>query len=273
VALIIAGSGPTDRNGNSVGAPGTNDAYRMLAEALAQRGIASVRYDKRGVAASGAAAGSETELRFETYVQDAAAWLRLLRMDPRFSAVSVIGHSEGSLVGMLAAREAGADAFISLAGIARRASDILRDQLRPSLPPALLQANEQILQRLERGEQTDSVPTELAALYRPSVQPYVISWFRYVPGEEIARLSIPTLIVQGSTDIQVGVAEAEELARRSPSARLEIVEGMNHVLKRVSGGLAEQRPAYFDPSLPIMEELVEVTAGFILRVEESRAAR
>ena len=273
VALIIAGSGPTDRDGNTAGMPGRNDAYRMLAEALARRGIATVRFDKRGIAASGGAAPSEAELRFETYVEDAAGWLRMLRQDPRFSTVTVIGHSEGSLVGMLAAREAAADAFVSIAGIARRASDILRDQLRSRLPAELSARNERILQALERGETVDTVPPELATLYRPSVQPYVISWFRYLPADEIARLSVPTLVVQGTTDVQVGVAEAEELARRSSSARLEIIEGMNHVLKRVSGGLAEQQPSYFDPALPIVPELVDAVASFIEGVAPARAAR
>lgn len=263
VALIIAGSGPTDRNGNILGAPGSNDAYRMLAAALAERGIATVRYDKRGIGASASAARAEAELRFEHYVEDAAGWLRKLQEDSRFSSVTAIGHSEGSLIGMIAARQADADAFASVAGIARRASDVLRDQLRPNLPPELSARNEQILQRLERGETVDSVPPELFALYRPSVQPYVISWFRYLPAEEIARLEMPVLIVQGTTDVQVAVTEAEELARRRPDADLEIIEGMNHVLKRVSGGVAEQQPSYFDPSLPVVEELVEVVAQFI----------
>lgn len=267
VALIIAGSGPTDRNGNLMGLPGSNDSYRMLAEALAERGIATVRYDKRGIAGSAAAAPSEAELRFDTYVEDAASWIALLGADSRFSSVVPIGHSEGSLVGMIAAREGGAAGFVSLAGIARRASDVLRDQLRRSLPAPLLARSEEILQRLEQGEQVDSVPPELAALYRPSVQPYLISWFRYVPGDEIGRLNIPTLIVQGTTDVQVGVAEAQELARHGADARLEIIEGMNHVLKRVSGGLAEQQPSYYDPTLPVVEEMVDLIAEFMERVD------
>ena len=263
VALIIAGSGPTDRNGNIGGMPGANDSYRMLARALAERGIASVRYDKRGIAASGAAATSEADLRFETYVEDAAGWIRLLREDPRFSTVAVVGHSEGSLIGMLAARQAGADAFVSLAGVGRPAAEVLRDQLRSALPPALREESERILTGLERGEQTAAVPSELGALYRPSVQPYLISWFRYDPAAELARLAIPALVVQGTTDVQVAVSDAEALARSRDGVRLEIIEGMNHVLKRVAGDRAAQQPSYFDPSLPLVPELVEAVAGFI----------
>jgi pimeloyl-ACP methyl ester carboxylesterase len=267
VALIIAGSGPTDRNGNIGGMPGANDSYRMLARALAERGIASVRYDKRGIAASGAAATSEAELRFETYVEDAAGWIRLLREDPRFSTVTVVGHSEGSLIGMLAARQAGADGFVSLAGVARPAAEVLRDQLRPALPPALWEESERILAGLERGEQTPTVPAELVALYRPSVQPYLISWFRYHPADEIARLTIPALVVQGTTDVQVGVAEAEALARGREGARLVIIEGMNHVLKRVSGDRVAQQPSYFDPSLPLVPEVVEAVGAFVRELQ------
>src|SRR5262249_19557543 len=125
VVLIIAGSGPTDRNGNSPALPGRNNSYKMLAEALAADGVASVRYDKRGIAESKAAAAREADLRFEMYVDDAAAWVNQLRADPRFSRVIVAGHSEGSLIGMLAAANAKADAFVSIAGVARRASDVV----------------------------------------------------------------------------------------------------------------------------------------------------
>lgn len=262
VAMIIAGSGPTTRDGNVQGMPG-NDAYRQLAEALAERGIASVRYDKRGIGESAPAAPSEADLRFEHYVDDAADWIRMLADDSRFSQVTVIGHSEGSLIGMIAAREAGADAFVSIAGVARKASDILRDQLRPSLPAALMEQSDEILRELDAGETVEGVPGELFALFRPSVQPYLISWFRYEPTADIAQLDIPVLIVHGTTDVQVPVAEAEALAEAAKNARVQIIEGMNHVLKPVSGSVAEQQSSYFDPALPVAPELVTAVADFV----------
>lgn len=260
VALIIAGSGPTDRNGNSPLLPGANNSLKLLAEGLAEHGVASLRYDKRGVARSASAGPEEAEMRFDTFVEDAAAWLRQLKADPRFSSVTVAGHSEGSLIGMLAAPQARADAFVSIAGIARRASDVLRDQLRPQLPPDLWQESERILGELEAGRTTDSVPAALFALYRPSVQPYLISWFRHVPIEEIVRLEVPVLIAQGTTDIQVTVAEAEALKQARADAELLIIEGMNHVLKTVSPDLAAQHASYSDPGLPVAPVLVERTA-------------
>jgi alpha-beta hydrolase superfamily lysophospholipase len=204
----------------------------MLAEALAAEGIASVRYDKRGIAASVIKDLKEVDMRFEDLVVDAAAWITQLRNDARFASVTVVGHSEGSLVGMLAARTARADAFISLAGIARRASDVIRDQLKAQpLSAELASTSETILQALEAGQTTPTVPPVLAALYRPSVQPYLISLFAYKPSLEIAALRVPTLLVQGTTDIQVPVAEADALKAARPEATLRVIEGMNHVLK------------------------------------------
>jgi hypothetical protein len=265
VALIIAGSGPTDRDGNSAALAGKNNSYKLLAEALAAGGIATVRYDKRGIAASAIAGLKEIDLRFETYVEDAAAWVMRLRNDARFQSVTVIGHSEGSLIGMLAARAARADAVVSISGVARRAPDVLRDQLRPQLssPPALWESSESILASLEAGRTVESVPPVLAALYRPSVQPYLISWFRYVPSAEIARLTAPTMIVQGTTDIQVGVAEANALKAARPDASLRIVEGMNHVLKVVDADRAKQIASYTDPALPLAPGLAPAIAAWI----------
>lgn len=262
-AVIIAGSGPTDRDGNSAILGGANNSLKLLAEGLAERGIASVRFDKRGVAASAAAGPSEAELRFDTYVDDAAAWFEHLESDPRLDAVAFIGHSEGSAIGMIAASRVDAEAFVSIAGIARGAAEVLRDQLRPQLTPELWEESERILAELEAGRTVDSVPPQLYVLYRPSVQPYLVSWLRYVPAAEIAKLDAAVLIVQGTNDIQVGLAEAEALHAAHPGAELLVVEGMNHVLKLVPADPAAQQASYTDPSLPVAPELVERTAAHI----------
>jgi pimeloyl-ACP methyl ester carboxylesterase len=263
VALIIAGSGPTDRNGNSRALPGANNSLMLLAQALGDAGFASVRYDKRGIAGSLAAAPSESTLRFDTYVDDAAGWIARLRGDPRFSSVIVIGHSEGSLIGMVAAQKAGANAFVSLAGVARVASDVLRTQMAGKLPPELAAQNEAILSALEHGQTAATVPKELAGLYRDSVQPYLVSWFRYVPSERIGALGVPVLIVQGTTDIQVAVSEAEALKKARPQAQLAIIPGMNHVLKLVDAGMPAQLASYSDPALPIAPALMAVLIDFL----------
>ena len=267
VVLIIAGSGPTDRDGNSALLPGRNDSLKMLAVALAEEGIASVRYDKRGVAASLPAGPTESELRFETYVDDAAAWIGKLKTDPRFGSVAVIGHSEGSLIGMLAAQQAGAAAFISIAGIADGPSAVLRKQLAGKLPPELDKESERILASLEKGMPVEQVPPALMTLYRPSVQPYMISWFKYLPSERIAALTMPVLIVQGNTDIQVAVAQANGLHRARPDATLAIIPGMNHVFKHVRADPALQAAAYSDPALPVSPLLVKAVSDFLRKMD------
>ncbi|MBV8196744.1 MAG: alpha/beta fold hydrolase [Candidatus Eremiobacteraeota bacterium] len=150
VVLIIAGSGPTDRNGNS-GLGLRSNCYAQLAAALARRGVASVRYDKRGIGASSAAASSEKDLRFETYIEDARAWLTLVHGDSRFSKIVVAGHSEGSLIGMVAALHGPAGAFVSLEGAGRPAATILREQLKRNLSPEQYQQSDAIISKLEQG--------------------------------------------------------------------------------------------------------------------------
>lgn len=263
VALIIAGSGPTDRDGNSSLIPGRNDSLKLLAAALADAGIATVRYDKRGIGASHAAGPAESALRFETFVDDATAWIAKLKTDPRFASVAVIGHSEGSLIGMLAAQQADAAAFVSIAGIADGASMLLRKQLAGKLPPELDKESERILAALESGVVVDPVSPALAALYRPSVQPYLISWFKYVPAQRIASLTMPVLIVQGNTDIQVEMVQATRLHAAREGAKLAIIPGMNHVLKHVRAEPELQLASYGDPALPVSPQLVKAIADFL----------
>ncbi len=193
VALIIAGSGPTDRDGNNPAM--NNNSLKMLAEALSKNGIATLRYDKRGIGKSQKAGQKEDELRFEHYISDAEAWAELLKNDKRFDRVIIIGHSEGSLIGMIAAQENGIDKFISIAGPGFSADKSLIEQLK-SQPPEVLNIALPIIYKLRQGETVDDVNPLLYSLFRPSVQPYMVSWFKYDPAEEIAKLKIPVLIIQ-----------------------------------------------------------------------------
>jgi len=267
VALIIAGSGPTDRDGNSAMLAGKNNSLKMLAQSLASANIASLRFDKRGIASSTAAGPKEADLRFENYVDDAVAWVEQLRHDKRFSTVTIIGHSEGALIGAIATARAHPNAFISVAGVGRSAGLVLREQINGKLPAPLFQANEKILRELEAGRTTEDVPPALKSLYRASVQPYLISWFKYNPMEIVASIKEPILICQGTTDIQVAVEEAEALKKAAPTAKLVIIEGMNHVLKSVAADPAKQTASYTDPALPINAELMKNIIEFVLRAK------
>jgi pimeloyl-ACP methyl ester carboxylesterase len=264
VVLLIAGSGPTDRDGNGPGF--TPASLRQLAESLATRGIATLRYDKRGIAGSASAMGSESDLRFEMYADDAAGWIGLLKADRRFSRVIVAGHSEGALLGLLALRRSKAAGYISLEGPARPANEVLHDQLARQLTPALLSQSDTILARLTRGESIDSTPPVLAALFRPSVQPYLISWFKYSAATELAQLDIPCLIVQGTHDVQVDTTEADLLHRANPRCTMARIEGMNHVLKMTPADMASQMPSYRGPDAPLSGELVQAVTAFVTAV-------
>jgi pimeloyl-ACP methyl ester carboxylesterase len=253
VVLFVAGSGPTDRDGNQPRL--VNDSLKQLAAALASQGIASLRYDKRGVGASRSAGREEKDLRFEHYVDDAAAWLEWLKADPRFSLVGLVGHSEGAHIGALAAARAGVGAYVSIAGLGRKPAEVLRTQLRPKLPEPFWKESERILAALERGETVADVPKELMILYRPSVQPYLISWFRQSPTEAVAKLDVPVLVVQGTADVQVALPEAEKLHAAARNGTLLVVPDMSHAMKRATADPATSMKGLTDPAMPIVPEL------------------
>lgn len=262
VVLMISGSGPTDRDGNSTALAGDNNSLRYLAEALREAGIASLRFDKRLVGESRSTALTEADLRFDTYVEDAVAWAEHLTEKvpvPLF----ILGHSEGALIATLSAQRVEPEGCIVVAGPGRRASDLISGQLQDKLPPALLTRSESILDSLDAGLTVASPPPVLNSLFRPSVQPYLISWFRYDPAEELAKLEMPVLLIYGTTDLQVPVPEGELLRAARPETELVVVTGMNHVLKMVDGSLGEQMPSYSDPELPVSQELIDAVIGFI----------
>ncbi len=247
------------------------NSLKMMAEAFAANGIASLRYDKRGIGESSKAMGSEADLRFDDYVNDAILWSKHLRADKRFSTLTIAGHSEGSLIGMIAAEGKNADGYVSLAGIGRPAGQVILDQVRPQLPPELMKSTEEIVAILTAGKTAESVPPVLNALFRPSVQPYIISWFRFDPSREIAKLTIPILIAQGTADIQVSVGDAKLLAKASPSATILLVEGMNHILKQVPNDKDKQIASYSDPSLQVAPQLITETVRFVKKVKRQKA--
>ncbi|AQW67831.1 MULTISPECIES: alpha/beta hydrolase [Pseudomonas] len=262
VVLIIAGSGPTDRDGNNP-AGGRVDNLKRLALLLANANIASVRYDKRGVAASQPATPDERDLSVERYVADVVAWGHKLKADPRFGSLILIGHSEGALIASLAAEQAGASAVVSLAGSGRPMAEVVREQLAERLPPAQLARGSALLDRLEAGQTSLDVPAPLRQVFRPSVQPYLITLFRQDPAAAFARLPMPALIVQGRNDVQVDVADAQKLKDAKPDAHLVLIEGMNHMLRISPKDMSEQRESYQNPQLPLARELGEQIVTFI----------
>jgi pimeloyl-ACP methyl ester carboxylesterase len=263
LVIIIAGSGPTDRDCNSPLGVKSN-AYKMLAEGLAKNPISSLRFDKRGIGKSAAAMTGEINLRFDTYINDVIDWVTYLKQDKRFSEIIILGHSEGSLIGMVAARKADVSKFISVAGLSRPADEIIKEQLKnQNLSQQLIDESDNILDSLKAGRTVSKVNLMLLSFYRPSVQPYMISWLKYNPSEEIKKLTIPVLIVQGTTDIQVPADEARLLSLAKPDARLLIIENMNHVLKEAGTDRQKNLATYTNPDLPLKPELLQGIVDFI----------
>lgn len=266
IVLIIAGSGPTDRDCNSPMGIQTN-AYKMLAVDLAKNGISSLRFDKRGVGKSKQAMTTESELRFETYINDVVAWISLLKTDKQFSSIIILGHSEGSLIGMVAAEQTNVAGFISISGVGRSADKVLQEQLKTKLPPQLLDESNKILDSLKIGKTVSNVNPNLVALYRPSVQPYMISWIKYDPAKEISKLKMPVLIIQGSTDLQVTIDDAKLLSISKPDSKLIIIDNMNHVLKESDSDIQKNMATYRNLDLPLKAELTTDIVNFIKAIK------
>ncbi|MBL4668741.1 MAG: alpha/beta hydrolase [Flavobacteriales bacterium] len=262
VVLIIGGSGPTDRDGNSAGGTGKNNSLKYLAENLAKEGVASLRIDKRGVAKSLSAAAKEEDLRFDTYINDVIDWGFQLLNDTRFKKLVVAGHSEGSLIGMVACQELDAAGYISLAGTGFSIDEIITKQMEAQSDSVKTEMAV-IFKELNNGKIVKNVSVELLSLFRPSIQPYFISWLKYDPAVEIAKLNIPVLIINGTTDIQVGVDNAEKLHEVSPTSELIIIEGMNHIFKEAPTDRDENIATYSDPKLKNVPQLNEAVVKFV----------
>jgi pimeloyl-ACP methyl ester carboxylesterase len=270
VVLIIAGSGPTDRDGNQVFM--NNNSLKYLAEGLSDMGVASLRYDKRGIGASRLAGGKEEEFTIDVFIDDAVLWIKTLQADSSFSSVFVAGHSEGSLIGMVACNKIqGVSGLISIAGAGRSADLILKEQLA-SQPDIIKDYSYGIIDRLKSADTVSNISPLLMSLFRPSVQPYLISWFKYDPASEVAKISVPTLILQGTTDIQVSVSDANLLKEASPSAELAILEGMDHILKASKNADSNEqfKNSYANPDTRIMLEPVTKIVDFIKRVNANK---
>ena len=251
VVFIHPGSGPTTRDGNSVGMAGRNDALRQLAESLATHGIASVRIDKRGIGASRAALTVRPDsVTIDLFIDDARAWLGHLAADRRFSAVHALGHSEGALVVARAARDVGVARVILVAGPGEPLGRTLRAQLGDParLPPAAYPAADSAIRALETGAPLPTLPPVLRALFAPVNERFLRSIVARDPRTDVAALRVPVLIVQGTTDLQVGAADARALAAANPGrTTLVLVDGVNHVLKRVGGTMPQQFGSYLRP--------------------------
>jgi len=266
VVLIIPGSGPIDRDGNSpagvLAAP-----YRLLAEGLVARGVTTVRIDKRGFAGSAAATPDGNAVTIPDYVTDVNAWIAVIRQGTHASCVWLLGHSEGGLVALAAARNSRVCGLILVSAAGRPMGELLREQLKgnPANAPLLDQALPAI-DSLEAGKKVDAatMPAPLLRLFNPRVQGFLISVFSYDPAQLIAGYPKPVLIVQGLRDIQVREADAQLLKKADPAATLVLLPDVNHVLKSVtSEDVRANIATYGNSALPLAPGVVEAISNFL----------
>ena len=272
--LIVAGSGPTDRNGNS-GAGLNTYSYKMLGETLAHSGYAVMRYDKRGIGGSPIPAEDILSLVFENYIDDARACAKFLRAEG-FERVIVAGHSEGGLIALqLAAEEACClDGVVLLCAPGYNMAEILNFQLSQQLVPAymgLMVKSTAIINSLKAGKVVaqEDIPAELMSLFHPTVQPFIISNMRYEPTELAAKCRVPMFIVSGGRDTQVSVSNGERLHGANPAAEHRMFENMTHVLKDAdtSDRMMQVMSIYTNANLAITEALAPAIVEFINNIK------
>ncbi len=261
LVILIAGSGPTDRNGNQKDV--MNNSHKFLAENLATNKIATFTYDKRMFAQYKLGTLDEKTLRFDDFINDAKDVIMYFKSQKKYSKIIVAGHSEGSLVGMVAANGV-ADVFISLEGAGRPINLVVSEQIAKQAPTLVEECNKS-LNLLKEGKTFENKNPMLASLFRESVQPYLISWIKYNPENEIKKLTIPILIINGTKDIQTTENEAYLLKEANPKAQIKIIENMNHIFKEIKED-SENMKSYNNPDLPIIPQLINEITDFVNKI-------
>ena len=259
LVLLISGSGPTDRDGNQKNL--INNSLKYLCEGLAQNDIAVFSYDKRIISQMKTGTVNEATLTFDDFITDATSVLLFFKNQKKYNKIIIAGHSEGSLIGIIAAKDK-ADGFISLAGAGRTIDAVLVEQITKQAP-FLKEETQKNLDILKSGKTFELKNPMLASIFRESIQPYMISWMKYDPQIEIAKLEMPIVIINGTKDKQVSVQEAELLKKAKPKAELVLIENMNHVFKEIKGDDAENMKSYTNADLPIVPKLTSAITAFV----------
>lgn len=257
LAIIIAGSGPTDRNCNSSLGLNTN-AYKMLAKSLAENEISSFRYDKRGIGKSSRV--KEGNLDFHSFVSDLEQIIQ--NFNSSFEEIYLIGHSEGALISTLALENSEkVKSLILISGSSLAFDEILIEQIEKY--PKLVPLVKQHIKEIKTGSELSNVNPLLASMFRPSIVPFLKSAFVIDPLFEISKIDKPILIIGGSCDMQVPVYHSEELSKYNSKAKLVIIKGMGHLMKRLDEDCLNASNAYLDKSLPLNKILEESISSFI----------
>jgi hypothetical protein len=236
--VLVPGSGPIERDGIVAGIP----LFAQLAGDLAERGFVVLRYDKRGVGQSGGRLETVTLKDYADDVVAAVKWLEK-RKDVDKRRVSVVGHSEGGAVSMLAAaREKKISALTLMSAMGTRGVDLILEQQQYSLDllktpeterASKVELQKKVLDAVMTGEGFEALPPEIRGRVD---SPWFRSLLLFDPSETMARIKQPVLVVHGELDKQVPPHHAKlliELAnarKKAPPATLALLPGLNHLL-------------------------------------------
>lgn len=259
LVIIIPGSGPIDRDGNQN--LQKSNSIKKLAEGLSSKGLATFRYDKR-VVKQIRTGNIDPNTKFDDFVIDGVDIVRYFSDSNEFDKIYIIGHSQGSLVGMLTAKKAAVSGFISLAGAGNSIDTVIVDQIK-QMAPGLAETSSSIFARIAEGEVVEDFPPALASIFNRELQPFIANWMQYNPKDIISSLEIPVLIVNGTKDLQVSLEEATLLHEANKNSQLEVIENMNHILVTIEGDQLENSKSYNEPKRPLSSSLIGTLVNFI----------
>ncbi len=257
--IYIPGSGNPYRNGNQPQFGVNSNYIKQFAEAMTNKNIAFYRFDKRNVTKSNIKHILKS-YEFNDLVNDVRAIVNTFKDDKRFSSINLIGHSQGSLVAMMAATEH-VNKYISLAGIGESVDKTMIRQYNAQSPELAKIVEAHINELTNTGTIEEINPMLMALFAKPNHQ-FLGSYLKLDPTEEITKLNIPILIINGTKDIQVQVKDAEDLHKACPKSELVIIENMNHVLKIIEKD-EDNMASYMSPDFKLSGKLVVVVETFI----------
>lgn len=264
LVILIAGSGPTNRDGNST--VGKNNSLKLLAQHLAEQGIASFRYDKRIFKLMRDNRLDQSKLRFDDFVDDATDVVNYFKLYNKeeygYEKFVLIGHSQGALVAQLASLKTAVTGLVLVCGSSRPIKDILVEQVSKQAP-FLVNDLKTSLDSIAKVGYVNKVNPLLRTLLYKDVQPFLQSWMQYDPTEIAKQIIEPTLAIGGTTDIQVPAEESKVLAKHLQNGDYAIIENMNHVLKEVEDLGLENQKSYTDPNFPMSTEFKSKVSTFI----------
>jgi alpha-beta hydrolase superfamily lysophospholipase len=244
--VLVAGSGPTDRDGNNPLAPARTDMLKQIAQLLAEAGIATLRYDKRGIGGStprphGTLAEQERFFAWDNFVGDVvAAHGELAKHDEIKSyATALLGHSEGGLLALVAAPVIARNrphGLVLAATPGRPMGAIVRAQIARGAPNLLADAERAMTAIQATGHVPPDLPRELEALFPSYGGPFLQSLLSFDPAQALLDLTLSCLVLQGAADRQVVPMEdvqplIDALGKRGAPGEALIVPGVSHNLK------------------------------------------